>query len=309
MAIATEEARRPTDRPDRRGGRDPERRSRHLRVVRRAGLPPADRRGRRAAHRALERARREGLPRRQPARALRRGRARHARPPGRRRGDLGRRMLAAPDRGLPRDRRLDHHPPRHRGAARGVAPGHRGGHDEGRVRDHRARRRHQLPQPLDHRYARRRQVHPQGPEDLHLGRRGRRRDPRDRPQARGRRVAGAASPDARRRRFARPREAAHPGRGQDLRQAVAALLRRGRGPGRPRGRRVGDRWAQGRVRRAQPRADHGRLDLERRRAPRARARARRTRTSARSGATRRSAPTRASRIRSPRPRSSTSWPG
>ncbi len=43
-------------------------------------------------------------------------------------------------------------------------------------------------------------------------------------------------------------------------------------PGQSRGRRVRDGGTQGRVRRAQPRADHGRLDLERRRTPGAPAR-------------------------------------
>ena len=41
-----------------------------------------------------------------------------------------------------------------------------------------------------------------------------------------------------------------------------AVLRRRRGPRRPRGRRVRDRGAEGRLRRPQPGADHGRLGFE-----------------------------------------------
>ena len=70
-----------------------------------ARLPPPDRRAEEPPTRALERARREGLPRRQPARALRRRRARDARAAGGRRGDLRRRLLAAADRRLAGDRR------------------------------------------------------------------------------------------------------------------------------------------------------------------------------------------------------------
>ena len=140
------------------------------------------------------------------------------------------------------------------------------------------------------------------------GRRGRRRDPRDRAQARGRRHARPAAADAGRRRLRRAREAGHPGRREGLRQAVDAVLRRRRGARRPGRGRVRDRGPEGRVRRAQPRADHGRLGLQRRRrAGRSRS-PRRTPTSASSGR-RRSAPTRASRTRSRRRRSSSSSPG
>ena len=50
---------------------------------------------------------------------------------------------------------------------------------------------HQLAQPLDRGHARRRRLPPARDEDLHLRGRGRRRDPRDRPQARGRRRRSA----------------------------------------------------------------------------------------------------------------------
>ncbi len=54
-------------------------------------------------------------------------------------------------------------------------PGIAAGHDAGRVRDHRARRRHQLAQPLDRRDARSDGVYRlRGHEDLHLRGRGRR---------------------------------------------------------------------------------------------------------------------------------------
>ena len=53
-------------------------------------------------------------------------------------------------------------------------PGIAAGHDPGRVRDHRARRRHQLAQPLDRRDPRRRRLPPARHQDLHLRRRGRR---------------------------------------------------------------------------------------------------------------------------------------
>ena len=117
-SVETARVRGPPTRRDRRGGRDPRRRARHLREPRRPRLPPSHRHGRRAAARAVERARREGVPRRQPARALRRRRPGDARLAGGRRGDLRRRLLAAPDRRLARDRRLDPDPPRDRGPAR-----------------------------------------------------------------------------------------------------------------------------------------------------------------------------------------------
>ena len=195
--------------------RDPRSGGGNLRRARRSRLPPPHRRRRRAADRALERARREGLPRRQPPRALRRRRARHARAAGGRRGDLRRRLLAAADRRLAGDRRLDHHPPRDRGPARAVAAGNRGGDDEGRVRDHRARRGHELAQPLDDGAPRRRlgayvlrgtKTFISGVEDadaiLVIARKR---------EADG--VARAAAADARRHRLAGAREAVHPGRG------------------------------------------------------------------------------------------------
>ena len=180
-------------------------------------------------------------------------------------------------------------------------------HHPSRVRDHRARRRHQLAQPLDRRHPRRRRLPPARDEDVHLRRRGRAGDPGDRPQARGGRVARPAAADAGGHRLARAGEAVHPGLGQGLGQAVDPVLRRRRGARRPGRRRVRDRGAQGRVRRAQPGADHGRRGRERRRPPGARGSPRTTRTSARSGTTRRSAPTRASRTLSRRRRSSSSW--
>ena len=61
-------------------------------------------RGGRAADRALGRPRGEGLPRHQPARGVGRRRARHDGARGRRRGDRGRRQVAAPDRRLTGDR-------------------------------------------------------------------------------------------------------------------------------------------------------------------------------------------------------------
>ena len=240
--------------------------------------------------------------------AIRRRRARHARAADGRRGDLGGGLLAAVDRRLARDRRVDPDPPRDRGSAGGVAARHRRWDDQGRVRDHRARRRHELAQPLDRRNPRRRFVSTARHEDLHLRGRGRRRDPRDRPQARGRRHARAAAADAGRHRRPRPREAVHPGRGEGLRQAVDSVLRRRRGARRPGGRGVRDGGAQGRVRRPQPRADHGRLGLQRSRPPGARSSPPTTRTSGSSGR-RRSARTRGSRTRSRRPRSSTSSRG
>ena len=51
--------------------------------------------------------------------------------------------------------------------------GHRRGHDEDRVRDHRGRRGHELAQPVDLAEARRQPLHPQRPEDIHLRRGGR----------------------------------------------------------------------------------------------------------------------------------------
>ena len=94
-----------------------------------------------------------------------------------RRGDLGERLLAAADRGLPRDRRQHPRPARQRGAEGPLAARHRGRHDEDRVRDHGARRGLQLAQHLDLGAARQRQLRAARGEDLHLGRRGLRRDP------------------------------------------------------------------------------------------------------------------------------------
>ena len=79
-------------------------------------------------------------------------------------------------------------------------------------------------------------------------------------------------------------------------------------PGRPGDRRVRDRRTEGRLRRAQPGADHGRRGRQRRRAPGAHARLRLRQRAQGRGTARRSAHTRASPIRSPRRRSSSSWP-
>ena len=103
---------------------------------------------------ALGRDGREGLPRREPARGVGRRRSRHDGPRDRRRGDRGGGQVAAPDRRLARDRRQHPRPPRHRAAEGALAARHRRGHDEDRLRDHRAGRRHQLAQPRHLRRAR-----------------------------------------------------------------------------------------------------------------------------------------------------------
>ena len=146
----------------------------------------------RAADGALGRAGREGLPGHQPARGVGRRRARHGRPRRGRRGDHGRRQVAAADRRLARDRRQHPRPPRHRRAERALAARHRGRHHQGRVRDHRARRRHELAQPRDVARAARRRLRPERPEDLHLGSRARRRRAGRGPQQAARRLARAA---------------------------------------------------------------------------------------------------------------------
>ena len=107
--------------------------------------------------------------------------------------------------------------------------GHRHRHDQGRVRDHRAGRRQQLAQPVDRRAQDRPRLGAARPEDLHLRRRGGRRDPGRRAQARGERPARPAAADDRRRGRARDDQDAHPDRGARRQQAVAALLRRRRG--------------------------------------------------------------------------------
>ena len=110
-------------------------------------------------------------------------------------------MLAAADRGLAGDRRQHPRPPRHARAEGPLAARHRRGHDQGRVRDHRARRRHQLPQPRDRRSsADGDRFVLRGAEDLHLGRRGRRRGARRGPQPRRRRRRSACRSLVHRRR-------------------------------------------------------------------------------------------------------------
>ena len=261
----------------------------------------------RAAHRAVGRARREGLPGRQPARGVGRRRARDVGAGGGRRGDLGVRQVAAADRRLAGDRRLDPRPPRHRRAEGRVAARHRGGHDQGRLRDHRARRRHQLAQPRHVARAPRRPAAAQRPEDLHLGGRARRRRAGRRPQPPPRRPARPALALPRGRGRARLHARPDPDALHRPRQAVDALLRRRRARGGAPDRRRGRRPRPG-LRRPQPGAHHGRRGG---RAAPAGGRSRRpppTPTSAPSGA-RRSAPTRASPTRWPRPRSTSSWRG
>ena len=189
-----------------------------------AGEPPT---------RALGRAREPRLPEREPARGVRRRRARDvgARRGGR--GDHAPRLLAAADRGVAGDRRQHPGAPRHRGAEGHLAARHRGRHDEGRVRDHRAGRRLELAQPLHVGAPLQRQLPDPRREDLHLRRRGLRRDPGRHPRARrGRQPRPAAAVH---RRLATPRasSAAHPDCPERARQAVDAVLRRRRGLRRP----------------------------------------------------------------------------
>ena len=155
--------------------------------------------------------------------------------------------------------------------------------------------------------ARGRPLRPPRPEDVHLGRRGRRRAARRRAHRRERdgepRPASRCSSST----WTRPgSRAAHPDAAARRGPAVDAVLRRRRGR---RAERLigGENGGLGDgVRRPEPRADHGRGAIVGVGAPRAGAAAT-TPASAESGASR-SAPTRASRTRSPRPRSSWSWP-
>ena len=143
---------------------------------------------RRAADRAVGRAREPRLPRREPARGVRRRRPRHVGAGGGRRGDLGRRLLAAADRRVARDRRQ--HPdaarrPRSRRNAgcRGIAAGTTkvafaitepdAGSNSHNIST--AARRVE------------RQLRPARHEDVHLGRRGLGRDPGRRARTRRRR--------------------------------------------------------------------------------------------------------------------------
>ena len=168
--------------PDRRGGAHAGGGRRHLPRVR-PRVHAREGRGRRAGARALGRARRARLPGREPPRGVRRRRARAAGAVDRRRGDLGGRLLAAPDRRLARDRRQHPRQARDAGAEGPLAARHRRRHDQDRVRDHRGGRRVELAQALDLAQARRRQVLPQRPEDVHLGRRGGARGARRRAHA------------------------------------------------------------------------------------------------------------------------------
>ena len=122
-------------------------------------------------HRPVAGDRQERLPRRQHPRGVRRRWRRHRR---HRRGLRGARragLPAADDGRQPGDLRHRHRPLRHRGAEAALAPRHLRRHRHDGLRDHRARRRHQLPQHHHHRPPRRRRVGAQRPQDLHLRRR------------------------------------------------------------------------------------------------------------------------------------------
>ena len=142
-------------------------------------------------------------------------------------------------------------------------PGHLRRHRHHGVRDHRARRRHQHPQHHHHRPPRRRRVGAQRPQDLHLRRR------RGRQRAGRRAHRGRARP-ARSSRclFVVPTDAdglrgqADPDGDRQPRAAVHGLPRRRPAARRRAGRRRGRRPGAA-VRRAQPRADHGRVVLDR----------------------------------------------
>ena len=179
-------------------------------------------------------------------------------------------------------------------------------HDEDRVRDHRARRRHELAQHLDVADARERQVPPQRPEDLHLRRRGRGRrrwswradalddGPLGLPSLC---IVDVDAPGFTRQQIPMPTRA--PDKQWTLffdnveleEERLIGGENGGLGP---------------RLRRAQPRADHGRLGRDRARPATRSTRPRSTPASAPSGAPR-SARTRVSRTRWPRRRSSSSW--
>ena len=193
---------------------------RHLLGVRARVHPAQDRRGR-AAHRAVGRAGRQRLPGREHPRGVRRRRAWHGRAVHGRRGDLRGGLLAAADRGLPRHRRQHPGPPRQRGAEGAMAARHRPGHHQDRLRHHRARRGHQLAQPVHVAQAGRQGLSPERPEDLHLRRRARR------PRAGGRAHAGRG-------RQARPARAGDRGRGRARLHAHADPDAQ-RGPGRASG--------------------------------------------------------------------------
>ena len=223
------------------------------------------------------------------------------------RGDRGGGQVAAPDRGVARDRGQHPGPPRHRRAEGALAARHRRRHHQDRLRDHRAGRGHELAQPLHLGRAARRPAGAARAEDLHLGRRARRRRARGGAQPAAGRLARAALARDRGRGHAR----LHPRRDPDALhrpgQAVDALLRRrgarGGAPDRRRGRR-----ARPGLRRPQPGAHHGRRDRLRRRPARARQGGRVRERARRVGRADRDAPGRR-RTRSPRPRSSSSWPG
>ena len=106
------------------------------------------------------------------------------------------------------------------GAEGRLAARDRGRHDEGGLRDHGAGRRLELAQPLHLGAPVQRQLPAPGREDLHLRRRGLRRDPGGDPRARRRRQPRAAAAVHRRLRRTGPRQTAHPDSPECARQAV-----------------------------------------------------------------------------------------
>ena len=135
---------------NRRGGRDPQRRARHLRELRRARVPPAHRRGRRAARASCG----TRWPRRAtsastcPSNTAAAGSGcTPCRPSARRSRRAGCSLLLIVVSPAIVGSIITRHGTER--AARGLAARHRRGHHAGRVRDHRARRRHELAQPLD----------------------------------------------------------------------------------------------------------------------------------------------------------------
>ena len=266
---------------------------------------------RREDHRAVARDRQERLPRRQHPRGVRRRWRRHRRRRGGLRGARRAGLPAADDGRRPGDLRHDHH------AATAPSeqkqrwlPGIADGTAHDGVRDHRARRRHQLPQHHHHRPPRRRRAgcstaarssSPASTRPTNVLVVARTEDAQDRQaqavpvrRADRRRRASSAQPI--------PMEIVVAG------EAVPGVHRRRPAARRRAGRRRGRRPGAA-VRRAQPRADHGRVVLDRPGPATRWTRPRRTRRSATvfQGADRR--PPGASRTRWRSRRSRSSWPG
>ena len=190
VAMTTAARRSPAADRNRRGAPDPRRGAWDLRAFR--GLLASKARGRRAAHRAVGRLGLEGLPGREPARGVGRGRARDGRPRRGRRGDR-RRKVPAPDRRLAGDRRR--HPRRHGSAQnerwlRNIAAG------TTKVAFAITEADAGTNSPLDVDRAPWRATRAARPEDVHLGRRARGRRAGDRAQP-PRRLARAALDRAR----------------------------------------------------------------------------------------------------------------